>query len=116
MERYIPVAHTRLEPPRVWLLFLEAGYKRAVLGTTILSNGKVHFNLGARGFSCAVSGFGNDPRNEGRSREKTSGTQGGAISVLPTKMTRCMYQPKFPEFWVEWKALQMSFYTSHYPG
>ena len=47
--------------------------------------------------------------------KKTSGTQGGAISVRPTKMTRCMYQPKFPEFWVEWKAPQMSFYTWHYP-
>ena len=43
-ERYIPVAQTRPKPPRVWLLFLWAGYKRAVLhGTTILSNGKGHF-------------------------------------------------------------------------
>ena len=43
MERYIPVAQTRPKPPRAWLLFLQAGYKRAVLGTTILSNGKEHF-------------------------------------------------------------------------
>ena len=28
---------TRSEPPRVWLLFLQAGYKRALLGTKILS-------------------------------------------------------------------------------
>ena len=40
MERYIPVAQARPNPPRVWLLFLLAGYKRAVLGTTILANGK----------------------------------------------------------------------------
>ena len=43
MERYIPVAQTRPKPPHVWLLFLYAGYKRVVLGTTILSNGKGHF-------------------------------------------------------------------------
>ena len=40
MERYIPVVQTRLKPPRVWLLFMKAGYKRAVLRTTILSHGK----------------------------------------------------------------------------
>ena len=43
MERYIPVAQTRPKPPRALLLFLQAGYKRAVLGTTILSNGKEYF-------------------------------------------------------------------------
>ena len=43
MERYIPIAHTQPKPPRAWLLFLQAGYKRGVLGTTILSNGKEHF-------------------------------------------------------------------------
>ena len=32
--RYIPAAQSRPKPPRVWLLFLWAGYKRAVLGTT----------------------------------------------------------------------------------
>ena len=37
MERYIPVAHTWPKPQRVCLLFLPAGYKRAVLGTTSLS-------------------------------------------------------------------------------
>ena len=45
MERYISVAQTRPKPPRTWLLFLQAGYKRAVLGTTMLSNGKEHFGL-----------------------------------------------------------------------
>ena len=41
MERFIPVSQIRSKPPRVCLLFpLQAGYKRAVLGTTILSNGK----------------------------------------------------------------------------
>ena len=37
-------AQTLPRPPRVWLLFLyKAGYKRAVRGTTIWSNGKEHF-------------------------------------------------------------------------
>ena len=35
MERYIPVTQTRPKPPRVSLLFLQAGYKGAVLRTTI---------------------------------------------------------------------------------
>ena len=43
MEQYIPVTQTRPKPLPAWLLFLQAGYKRAVLGTTILSNGKEHF-------------------------------------------------------------------------
>ena len=43
IEQYIPVVQTRLKPPHVWLLFLWAGYKRVVLGITILSNGKGHF-------------------------------------------------------------------------
>ena len=45
VERYIPVTQTQPKPPRVWLLFLWAGYKRAVLGATILSNGKGHFGI-----------------------------------------------------------------------
>ena len=47
MDRFIPAAQTRPKLPRAWLLFSQAGYKRAVpdgllavLGTTILSNGK----------------------------------------------------------------------------
>ena len=44
MERYIPVSPARPKPPHVWLLFLQVGYKRAVLGTTILSNGKGCFD------------------------------------------------------------------------
>ena len=43
MERYIPFAQTRAKPLCVCLLFLQAGYKGAVLGTTILSNGNEHF-------------------------------------------------------------------------
>ena len=39
MERYIPFAQTRAKPLCVCLLLLQAGYKGAVLGTTILSNG-----------------------------------------------------------------------------
>ena len=45
MERYIPFAQTRAKPLRVCLLSLQEGYKGAVLGTTILSNGKGHFGL-----------------------------------------------------------------------
>ena len=41
---YIPVAKTQPKPPRVWLLLLWAGYKRAVLGTSTLSNEKGHFS------------------------------------------------------------------------
>ena len=43
LNRHIRVVQTLLKPPRVWLLFLYGGYKRAALGTTILSNGKGHF-------------------------------------------------------------------------
>ena len=43
MGQYILVAQTRPKPPRVWLLFCKQDTKRAVLGTTILSNGKGHF-------------------------------------------------------------------------
>ena len=44
MERYIQLAQTRPKPPLVWLLFLKGvGHKRAVLGTTLLPNGKGHF-------------------------------------------------------------------------
>ena len=42
MERFIPVSQIRSKPQGVCLLFLlQAGYKRAVLGTTILSNGRL---------------------------------------------------------------------------
>ena len=78
----------------VWLLFLlvKVGYKRTLLGTTILSNGKGHFG----------------PTD----RDNRSG-QGGPPSKLvpniPVGPNRngpfhLMYQPKFPECWVEWKA------------
>ena len=80
MKRYIPVAQTRPKPPRVWLLFLKGvGPKRSVLGTTLLPNGKGHFGQRAT--------FKAGPEYSGRTKAKH----------LP-------YQPKFPEFWVEWKA------------
>ena len=42
MERFIPVSQIRSKPQGVCLLFLlQAGYKTAVLGTTILSNGRL---------------------------------------------------------------------------
>ena len=43
MEQYIQVAHTRPKPPHVSLLFSYLGFKRAVLGTSILSNGEERF-------------------------------------------------------------------------
>ena len=55
-ERYIPVAHTQPKPPHVWLLFSWAGFKRAVLGTTILSNGKGNFGPNDRNDQTSQSG------------------------------------------------------------
>ena len=43
MGQYIPVAQTRPKPPCIWSLFWKAGYRRAVLGPTILSKEKGHF-------------------------------------------------------------------------
>ena len=92
MERYIPVPQTRPKPPRAWLLFLQAGYKRAVLGTTILSNGKEHFAPTDR----------NDQTGQ-------RGPPSKLVPNIPLGPNRngpfhLMYQPKLPEFWVEWKA------------
>ena len=54
MERFIPVSQIRSKPQGVCLLFLlQAGYKRAVLGTTILSNGR-DFSVGPTGMSGLV--------------------------------------------------------------
>jgi len=77
---------------RVWLLFLLAGYKRAVLGTTILTNGKGH--------------FGSTDRDN---RPGQSGPPSRLVPNIPVGPNRngpfhLMYQPKFPECWVEWKA------------
>ena len=95
MERYIPVPQTRPKPPRAWLLFLQAGYKRAVLGTTILSNGKEH--------------FGPTDRNDQTGQR---GPPSKLVLNIPVGPNRngpfhLMYQPKLPEFWVEWKAPQV---------
>ena len=78
--------------PRVWLLFLLAGYKRAVLGRTILSNRKGHLG----------------PTD----RDNQSGQSGPPSKLVPNIPVgpnrngpfHLMYQPKFPECWVEWKA------------
>ena len=88
----ILVAQTRPKPPRVWLLFLWAGYKTAVLGTIILSNGKGH--------------SGPTDRND---QTGQSGQRSKLVPNIPVEPNRngpfhLMYQPKFPEFWVEWKA------------
>ena len=88
MERYIPVAKTRPKQPRVWLLFLKAGYKTAVLGTTILTNGEKHFGP-------------TDRDNRIGQREPPS----KLVPNFPVGPNR--HGPlhlKFPEFWVEWKA------------
>ena len=92
MERYIPVAQTRPKPPHVWLLFLYAGYKRAVLGTTILSNGKGH--------------FGPTDRSDQTSQSVPPSKLIPKISVGPNRNGpfHLMYQPKFPEFWVEFRT------------
>ena len=92
MERYIPVLQTRPKPPRAWLLFLQAGYKRAVLGTTILSNGKEH--------------FGPTDRNDQTGQRGPPSKLVPNIPVGPNRNGpfHLMYQPKLPEFWVEWKA------------
>ena len=71
---------------------LVAEYKRAVLGTTILSNGKGH--------------FGPTDRNDLTSQRGPPSKLVPNIPVGPNRNGpfHLMYQPKFPEFWVEWKA------------
>ena len=56
---------------------------RAVLGTTILANGKGH--------------FGPTDRND------QTGHSGPPSKLVPRPF-HLMYRPKLPEFWVEWKA------------
>ena len=71
------------------------GYKRAVLGTTILPNGK--------------RDFGPTDRND------QTGQRGPPSKLVPNIPVgqngnvpyHFMYQPKFPEFLVEWKALSV---------
>ena len=69
--------------PHVWLLFLLVGYKRAVLGTTILSNGKGHFG---------------PPDRDNRSGQ--NGRPSKLVPNIPVGPNRngpfhLMYQPKF---------------------
>ena len=90
MERSIVVAQNWPKPPCLRSLFLRAGYKRAVLGTKILSNGKGHFS----------------PTN----RDNWTGQSGPNILVGPNQngLFHLMYQAKFLKFFVEWKAPQNS--------
>ena len=61
-------------------LFLKAGYRRAVLGTTNLSNGKGISVRPVKVYHISVGPNRNGPFH-------------------------LMYQRKFPEFWVRWKAV-----------
>ena len=65
-------------------------YKRAVLGTTILSNGEGHFG----------TTYQNDPGQSGPPSELVTN-----IPVRPNQKGpfHLINQLKFPEFWVEWK-------------
>ena len=96
MERYIPISHTRPKPPRVW---------RAVLGTTILSNGKGY--------------FGPTDQNDQTSQ---SGPPLKLVPNVPVGPNRTcpfhlMYQPKFPEFSFEWKVpLRIELWPSRKEG
>ena len=55
---YIPVAQTQPKPLCIWLLYtvMSAGYRRAVLGTTVLSNWKGHFGLTCQNNQTSQSG------------------------------------------------------------
>ena len=87
MERYILVAKTRPKQPRVWLLFLQAGYKTAVLGTTILTNGEGHFGP-------------TDRDNRTGQREPTS----KLVPNIPVGPNRNgPLHLKFPDFWLNGK-------------
>ena len=103
MELYIPVTQTRPKPPRVWLLFLWAGYKRAVLWTTILWNRKGH--------------FGPTDRNDQTGQTRPSSKLVPNIPVGPNRNGPfyLVYPPKFPEFWVEWKASMNWGHVHKYP-
>ena len=71
------------------------GYKRAVLGTTILANGKAHFGPADR----------NDQTCHCRPPSKLVPNSLN-ILVVPNRNGpfHLINQPKFPEFWVECKA------------
>ena len=80
-----------LESLQSAILSLKAMYRRAVLGTTNLSNGKGNF--GSTG-----------PTGQ-------SGPPSKLVPNIPVRPNRngpfhLMYQPKLPGFWVEWKALK----------
>ena len=78
----------------VIVLHLQAGYKRAVLGTTLLSNGNGHFGRPTRPLKEDHKMVPNIP---------VGPNQNGPFHL--------MYQTKLREFWVEWKrpALKPNF-------
>ena len=89
MERYIPAAQTRPKPPRVWLFFMLAGYKRAVLGRTILSIGKWHFG----------------PTDRNEQTDIWDHLQSWS-QIFRSDQTSVPFdfQPKYPVLWAQWKA------------
>ena len=83
--------HSYIKSLHSAILSLKAMYRRAVLGTTNLSNGKGNFG----------------PTGQ-------SGPPSKLVPNIPVGPNRndsfhLMYQPKLPEFWVEWKAPTDSF-------
>ena len=74
-ERYIPVAQNRPKPPRVWLLFLKAGYKRAVLlgdNNFVKRKGTFRFDRLKWPDKSKWTTFKAGPENSGRTKPKWS--------------------------------------------
>ena len=96
----IPVGETRPKPPRVGLLFLKAGCKRAVLGTTILSNiwkGTVWShrpNWPDRSNRTTLKA---GPENSGRTKPKWSD-----LFDVPTEISGILGHGKRPWLWKTW--------------
>ena len=74
------------------------GFKRALLGTTILSNGEGHFRPTGRNDQTGQSG----PPSKLVPNIHVGPNQNGPFHL--------MYQLKFPEFWVEWKVPTLSIF------
>ena len=99
MERYIPFAHsdpTQATARLVIVLVMKSGYKRGLLGTTILSNAKGHFGPTDRSDQTGHSG----PPSKLVPNIPIGPNRNGPFHL--------MNQPKFPEFWIEWKAPEVS--------
>ena len=94
MERRTFRLH-RPNPSHSLLLFLYAGYKRAILATTLLSNREGHFSPTDQNDQTSQSG----PPSKLISPEYSSQTKlKWSVPLI------LMNQLKFLEFWVEWKA------------